>query len=253
VAVLLRGLKLCVERGDSQTHGNFEFSSVFLDRGAIRVTDSKRDKHAHLVTGSWADVIPPLVDNARIAIMVLGGNEIPISALIAKGSEFDVVLGDIPEDDRPPSAEIVPCSAVSMHFRKALFCTEHTEFVEQCQRRGTRTALLGPPPQLPTEAVRERLLGEEFFRDKLEELGLTPTDVRLVPDAVRNRLWRLQTGTYRSFAAEHSLSFIPPPESTKDSNGMLAPTYWGSDVAHPNAEYGAQYLKRIVEWASGRA
>lgn len=244
---------MCVQRGDSQFHGNLEFSSVFLDRGAIRITESKHDKHAHLVTGSWADEIPSLLDNDCIAILVLGGNEIPISALIATGSEFDIVLGDTPEDNRPPSAEIIPCSAVSVRFRKALFCTEHIEFAEQCQRTVTRTALLGPPPQLPAEAVRKRLPREAFFQEKLEELGLTPTDVDLVPDAVRFRLWRLQTDIYRSFAAEHDLSFIPPPRSTMDLHGMLARAYWGSDVGHPNAEFGEQYLRQVVEWASGRA
>jgi hypothetical protein len=203
VAVLLNGLKACVNRGDSEALGNFEFASVFVDGGVIRVTHSERDKHARRVTGSWADVMPALLDNAGIAIMVLGGNEIPMSALIATGSEFDIVLGDTPADDRPPSVEVIPCSAVAMHFRKALFCAEHIEFVEHCQRSGTRTALLGPPPQLPAEAVRERLPRELFFQDKLEELGLRPTDVRLVPDAVRNRLWRLEIGIYRSFAAEH--------------------------------------------------
>jgi len=253
VAVLLRGLKVCVERGDLDDYSNFEFSSIFLDTSAIRVTENKRDEFGHLVTGSWADVMSSLLDDARIAILVLGGNEIQISGLIAIGSEFDIVLEDTPEDDRPPSVEIIPCSAVSMHFRKTLYHPDHIEFVEQCRRRGTKTALLGPPPQLPAEAIRERLPSEVFFQSKLEELGLTPADVRLVPDAVRNRLWRLQIGIYESFAAEHNLSFIPPPRNTMDSHGMLARTYWGSDVGHPNAEFGAQYLRQIVKWASGRA
>jgi hypothetical protein len=175
------------------------------------------------------------------------GSQVNIRGLLLQGPPFDVALPGEGERAFDPEVEMIPCSAVESYVHASLQAdTQLAQLIEQGHERGAKIWLLGPPPALPEPAVRERLEHEPHFAGRLSEIGLTATDVRVVPSAVRVRLHALLLGVYRDFAAEHGAGFCPPPSSVADEAGLLLPDCWGKDITHGNAAYGAAYLRELV-------
>ncbi len=221
----------------------------------------------HLVTSRWgpdgwtpgerststADVLDAL-DPTHLVLM-WGGNQMNVRALLALGPPFDVVL---PSDDGTPvpgpDTTLVPCTVIRSFVRDRL--TENgglQEVVELGRARGARGAFLCPPPPIPERGVRPRLADSPHFVGVLEELGVGAGEVPIVPDEVRRKLWVLLASEYAAFAAEHGLDVVGQPAGTADASGMLAERYWGSDATHGNAAYGRDYLAQVLDWAAGTA
>jgi hypothetical protein len=193
-----------------------------------------------------------LVSRCSIAKLALvwWGNQMNVRALLCDARPFDVVLVSDGPTPLAQSAELIPCSVVEACVRQSLG-HEGTlaRIIAGARERGAKVSLLGPPPPLPEEAVRERLAMSPHFIKLMEHTKWSPRDAPVVSDQVRRRLHTILLRVYESFAREHGADFLPPPSDVVDADGMLDSLYWSSDVTHANAEYGAKYLQGVIRWA----
>jgi hypothetical protein len=198
-------------------------------------------------TGSMIDL---LAESGATHIFVSWkGSQVNLRGLLLRGPAFDVVL---PADVVPvanPEIELIPCAAVESYVRATLHGDEELAQLIDRGKKHAKVWLMGPPPPLPELAVRERLGHESHFAARLSEIALTAADVRIVAAAVRVRLRSLLLGVYREFAAEHGAGFCPPPAHVADEAGLLLTRYWGQDITHGSAAYGAAYLQELVATA----
>jgi hypothetical protein len=188
---------------------------------------------------------------SQIFVMWLG-SQVNIRGLLLRGPAFDVLLPT--EGDRPIDAavELIPCSAVEFLVRRTLDADrELSELIDRAQHRGAKVWLMAPPHVLPDQAIRQRLENESHFAARLRQFGLSAEDANIVPELVRVRLRRLLLAAYRGYASEHGAGFSPPPDRVADEAGMLLPQYWGNDITHGSAAYGAAYLQELVAVAGG--
>jgi hypothetical protein len=200
----------------------------------------------------WQGTLTDVVTQSDLTHLFIlwRGNQLSIRATLLDGPEFDVVL---PSDlDRPPDpgVEVIPCSVFQTIVRTSLANDRDLgDLISTSHRSGAHLWMLAPPPLLPDQAVRDRLTQQPQFVARLSQLGLAPDEVRLVPSRVRARLRSLLLDVYSDFAAEQGVGFIPPPMASSDDAGMLLPEYWGPDVTHGNAAYGAAYLRELLRVA----
>jgi hypothetical protein len=200
---------------------------------------------------SLSDVVASF-DPTRV-LLAWGGNQMNLRALVATDRPFDVLLPSAdPHAPVEPGVELIPCSVIDGFVRNRI---EGNDILRQLiaeSARGKRpVGMLVPPPPIPERAVRERLGDEPHFIKVLEHLHKDATDVPIVPDPVRQRLWTLMAGVYRSFAAGNGLDILEPPADAFDDSGMLTSTYWGEDATHANAAYGVSALQKVFDWAAG--
>ena len=192
-------------------------------------------------------------DPTRV-VLAWGGNQMNLRALVATDRPFDVLLpspeSTDPADPADPATELIPCAAVARFVRLRLEQNEMLgELIADCAKRTRPMGLLLPPPPIPEPAVRQRIADEPYFSRVLAELGTTASDIPIVPDAVRQRLWVVMTTAYRSFAQKNDVTVLEPPADGFDTNGMLVSNCWGRDVTHANSAYGALALQRVFAWA----
>jgi hypothetical protein len=164
-----------------------------------------------------------------------------------KGPAFDVVMAADGVRAVDAGTELIPCSAVESFFKTTLQREEMLSLlIGRGKELGAKMWLMAPPPPLPGPAVRERLEKEPHFAARLAEIGLTGADVSLVAEPVRVRLHTLLLGVYRRFAEERGAGFCPPPARVVDESGLLRAQFWGTDITHGSADFGAAYLEEIV-------
>ena len=202
--------------------------------------------------GTLVDLVAEL--DATHVFVSWKGSQTNIRGLLLQGPPFDVIL---PADGQRlvgAGVEIIPCSVVETYVRSTLDReNDLVQLIDAANRRGAKVWLMGPPPPLPETAVRERLGYESHFAGRLREIGLTAEDVHVVDEAVRVRLHTLLIGVYQKFAAERGAGFCPPPSHVTDEAGLLLPQYWGKDITHGNAAFGAAYLRDLVTVALARS
>jgi hypothetical protein len=127
--------------------------------------------------------------------------------------------------------------------------SELTQLVYACRDVTHRLCFLAPPPPLPEIAVRERMPNEAHFVAVAGQLGIDLSNVPLVDQGVRLRLWRVMIDGYRQVADANGADFVGPPPEAADADGLLRRSFWNFDVTHANPEYGRLYLRDIVAWA----
>jgi hypothetical protein len=191
------------------------------------------------------------LDVSDIFVMWLG-SQANIRGLLLTGIAFDVVL---PTDGYrliDPNVQLIPCAVVEGVIRKSLEGTpELAEVIKAGRRRGARVWLMAPPHALPEKAVRERLTAESHFAARLAEIGISAGTANILPEPARVRLRELLLTAYREYATDHGAGFCPPPDRLADEEGKLLPRYWGKDITHGSAAYGAAYLQELIEVAGG--
>lgn len=188
-------------------------------------------------------------------VLMWGGNQVNLRALLATGPPFDVILPPaLGEADYAPDSVLVPCAAVVAYVRNRFDGNaELSDVLATTRSLQAKCLFLGPPPPLPGTAVRERLRDEAHFVGVMKKLGVDAATAHLVPDAVRQKLWVLLISTYQAFAAEQGSTFLPPPAGSTDALGMLDQRFWGVDATHASAEYGMRYMDEVLSWAGGCA
>lgn len=182
-------------------------------------------------------------------VLAWGGNQMNLRALLATERPFDVLLPSSPDTVVDPDVDLIPCSVVQRYALERMNGNETLlSLIAECHTSGRSVVLLPPPPPLPEAATRERLDHGPHFAKVLKELGASPATVPLVPEPVRQRLWVLLASAYATFAKEHGLATLEPPEDAFDDNGLLVADYWSEDPTHANGAYGASVLRRVGAW-----
>jgi hypothetical protein len=226
------------------------FAVVRIDLGDALIWKGMPTVSGYEIVGSWHDALVDVIGGADYVVIQWDGNQMNTRALIGHGVAFDVVLPDDGADVVVDATEMIPYAVVHHFVQSSLRnSAQLAKLMELCAARGGRPlAFLGPPPPLPSHAIRERLAHETYFVEKANDLGIPLDDVPLVDDAVRSRLWQILIDTYRGFAAEAGATFLDPPASAKDASGVLKDEYWGRDATHANGEYGSHYLTTVLDW-----
>lgn len=147
---------------------------------------------------------------------------------------FDVALPDRPDLSLAAGAEIVPYDAllavVEQHARASL------RLLPSIQAAVTVPVVLVQPP--PPVADQERIMrSARSYASALAETGLAPAHLRL-------KMWLLQAEVLRRVCRESGIALIETPEDALDSEGFLAPHYFG-DFVHANAGYGHRLLHEM--------
>jgi hypothetical protein len=168
---------------------------------------------------------------------------------LSVGPEFDIILPDEPTGAPPAGMEVVPYAAVEELLWGTL--AKDPAFSAAFALIGSAPAasklsFLAPPPPLPIEAVRECLEVEPFFAQKAAQLGVELKTVKLVPDTVRAKVWKVLLGVYKALAQRYGAPLILPPTAATDAAGVLARDFWSGDVTHANADYGRLYVQTIL-------
>jgi hypothetical protein len=225
---------------------------TFIAKGQHRIghaVGSAAGIRLRQVSGNFLDLVGELA--AQDVFVMWLGSQMNIRGLLMDGPvAFDVVLPSDGDRIIDPGVELIPCSVVESVVRASLDRDPVlAQVIERVQQRGARAWLMAPPHALPDEAVRERMGNESHFAARLREIGRSPADAAILPDPARVRLRALLLTAYRDWAAEHGAGFCPPPERVADVDGLLLPQYWGKDVTHGSAAYGAAYLHELVSVA----
>lgn len=171
----------------------------------------------------------------------VSGNEYHFLGLVNHPRRFDFVLADAPELPLIPGAEIVPARLMRERMHRA---TEMARYILAGLRAATPLPiwhLQSPPPVPDADHIRQH---PSVFGDAIAEHGVAPP-------ALRWKLWRLQSETYRTACAEMGIGFVPVPEAALDADGFLRREGWNLDPTHANAWYGAHVLDQVE--ALGRA
>ena len=172
-----------------------------------------------------------------------------VRALLLTGPAFDLILPSDREYAENPEVQLIPYGVVESFIRNSLeHDDELIEVLTALRNKFVRACLLGPPPPLPESAVRTRLGQSPYFVEAMQQMSLTIDDAIIVSDPVRSRLYSVLLETYASFATAHGVDFVPPPTAALTEDGMLASAFWGEDVTHGNALYGAAYMDELLDW-----
>ncbi len=176
-----------------------------------------------------------------------------VRSLIASDRPFDVML---PSANGPshvdPDVELIPCSVFVSAIRQRLEANESLQdLLVAADRLKVPVSMFGTPPPLPESAVRERLASSPHFVEVLQNRASSATDVAIVPDNVRAKLWMLLLSAYRDFSADHCIDFLEPPKAAVDGAGMMDAGYWSPDPTHANAAYGSLCLESVFHWVRG--
>jgi hypothetical protein len=249
---LLEGFENEVDQGSfSSRYNSMEVSIIAEWRGAFvqssgTINGTRRAVVRYALPKTIEDTAP-----SRVALM-WWGNQMNVRALLLDGPRFDIA--STPEFEGPvdPLVQLIPRRVVEGFVRSTL---EQDKYLHEVLRRsadvGAEICLLGPPPPLPDIAVRERLAQSPHFVRVLNQANINLRDAVIVEASVRRRLRNILLDVYNSFAGQFGASFIPPPTAVADENGLLQARYWTDDVTHANAQYGAMYVRDVMDWALG--
>lgn len=196
-----------------------------------------------LVEGAGAPVINPRLaeivakEEAAFGLLSVGGNEHIAMSIIQPREPVDFVLGENPDLPLAGGASIVPEAGVRETMREKMASTLATL---SALRRATAIPLfcLEPPPPLPDSRVLA--YPKEFFRKAVDRSKLSS-------ELFRYKMWRVQSGLYRSACAKENIEFVEVPPCFVAPPGVLAETAWGADASHANPLFGEAMVRKAME------
>jgi len=240
----------CLVRDRPKRLGTTEVTVVMKRPQDLALSSWGPDGHQQRIAPQAMSEVLKQISPTHVVLM-WGGNQMNLRAMLATGPPFDVVLPPaLGVADYAPDSVLVPCAAVVAYVRNRFEANaELGDVLAATRPLQAKCLFLGPPPPLPGTAVRERLRDEAHFVGVMKKLGVDAATVQLVPDTVRKKLWVLLISTYQAFAAEQDSAFLPPPAGTTDALGMLDQRFWGVDATHASAEYGMRYMDEVLSWA----
>lgn len=181
----------------------------------------------------------------RFVLASIGGNEHNILAIPQASRRFDFILGENPDLPLDPSAEILPESVVRETLRS--WMREKTDVLLAIRAATSLPIfLIEPPPPLPREQVLA--YPKEFFRSMVGRRSMSS-------DALRWKMWRVQTGIYRELCETSRIDYVTVPQHMIDTDGMLIQSLCGQDATHANEAFGEamtmDVLRRYASASSG--
>jgi hypothetical protein len=172
----------------------------------------------------------------NFVVLVCGGNEHNVLGIVRNKRPFDFVLSSAPDLPLQRGYELVPEALMREVLKKHM-----AEPLQTMRAFRAATSLpvvqLEPPPPLPNHRVLA--YPREFVRATLFRKNIAP-------EAVRHKLWRLESEIYRKFCEDIGIAYLRAPANMVDKNGMLAEAGWGADATHANPRYGLEAVKDAI-------
>jgi hypothetical protein len=197
-----------------------------------------KDDYGELVSEIAAET-----ESADVVVVVWRGFQVDALALIEVGDPFDFFENGT-DDGVDSDRTLVPFSAVEDAMKQRVEVDRLSLLLRAMPRE--RTVVLAPPPPLPVEAVRDRLIEGEWFRSQAAQLGFEPESMPLVDDQIRAKMWRVLCRCHEIVAAENGVRFVMPPDDVLADSGLRHPRFWGTDALHANPAYAARCLDALL-------
>lgn len=190
---------------------------------------------APVVNPRLAEIIAK--EEAAFGLLSVGGNEHIAMSVAQPREPLDFVLGENPDLPLAERALIVPEAGIRETMREKMASTLATL---SALRRATAIPLfcLEPPPPLPD--ARVLAYPKEFFRKAVDR-------AKLSSELFRYKMWRVQSGLYRTACARESIEFVHVPERFVSPPGVLAEDAWGADASHANPLFGEAMVRKAME------
>lgn len=173
--------------------------------------------------------------------LCIGGNRHNILGLIENPDPFSI--GDATKGVVPPEIQgrhAIPTAVIKDCFIETMPLSL-IPALYQAFPKARRLYLNAPPPMGDWAHIAEN---PGPFKDML--------DLGPAPDALRLRLYDIQTEVFKDVAAATCAEFVEPDAALKDDKGFLAAAYCRSDPTHANNLYGNIMLEKILEIARGK-
>ncbi len=169
--------------------------------------------------------------------LCIGGNFHNILGLIEHDKPFDVAGAD--DTGRWPIPRSVLADTMSHDTRAE---TRLAHQIAGAFPKSNLMVLNVPPPVGDPDHIRKH---PGIFRKNIAQ--------GMGPNAMRMRLYSIQTSLFRNVAAALDAAFISPVPAALDPDGFLAPECYNHDPTHSNAHYGAMMLNEIRATAQNPA
>jgi len=201
------------------------------------------------LVGGWprgADYWDALERETRQRVVILSwqGTEYLARFLVAPDPLFDFVPRARPDTPLLPGATLVPESAV-----RALFARTFADAAAIVARLTPSAAMVflpaPPPPKDDDDLIRGRLLAEDGFRRRIEQLGVSPDTVVFSPPLLRLKLWELTQDLLRHAVEGVGGRYVPCPPEARDTHGLLRREFCNQDITHANKAFGNLMLDQM--------
>ena len=207
--------------------GGYRYPVGERERAAIESAKSREDRSGDPVLKGYIDLQVLL---GFYAEAIAGADAI---ALYIEGNEHNIV----------GLLEVQTVEAACRTVRNSVRKTLETWLPLLLSDAPSLGALVLPPPPVGSHDHIRRF-ADVPFQQKLHEFPIRSTPDRL-------EVWRQQCDESAAVAARFGLSVIHAPPSTRDADGMLAPTFYARDATHGNSDYGAEVMRAIVRQLAG--
>jgi hypothetical protein len=141
-----------------------------------------------------------------------------------------------------PSAPVVPLVQV-----RELFAPTFNELRSTLSNFTTHESLtlLGTPAPKPKVFIDQILSKDKFFTTKAHSLGIPDSRIVASSDELRLAMWKLTQIMTKEIADEFGCKFMPTPQFSLDSKGLLREQFWSDDITHANQYFGELLLDDI--------
>ena len=181
----------------------------------------------------------------RAIILSWQGTEYLARFLVAPDPLFDFVPKARPDTPLVPGATLVPESAVRALFSRSL--ADAASIVARLTPAASAVFLPAPPPPKDDDdLIRRRVLMEQGFRVRLEQLGVSPETVRFSPPLLRLKLWELTQDLLRDAVEGAGGVYVQCPPEARDDRGLLRREFWNEDITHANKAFGNLMLDQMA-------
>lgn len=164
----------------------------------------------------------------QFLLLSIGGNEHNVLSMRQPARRFDFILGAEPDAPVDPAAEIAPEAAIRATL--ADYMGENMRVLQAIRAAsGLPMILVEPPPPLPRAQVLA--YPKEFFRSQVDQKSMSP-------DALRRKVWRVQTAMMQATCAQLGVAYLATPPDMLGPDGLLKRAACGQDASHANDSYG---------------
>ena len=111
--------------------------------------------------------------------------------------------------------------------------------------RFENVTLLGTPAPKPKKFIDKVLMNDEYFSTKANSIGIPSSKILATSDALRLAMWHLTQVMTKEVADEFGIKFMPTPNFSLDSNGLLSEEFWADDITHTNQHFGEFFLDEL--------
>ena len=228
---------------------------------AASATEGKKAAYGFLNTSKFEPIAKPgqvteiadplrselltLTAEAKLAGLLIGGNQHIAQSLFRRTPPIEVVLSDYPDLPLTEGYQLVPERLFLEFFERTQADLKSVLAFLRAERPQIKLVVMGaPPPIADASFILERL--DPILREFIAKNGISAEPSSVAPAVFRWKVWHLLNRTFRDAAKAYDAEWLLPPASTFDDTGrFLAREFWGTDATHANASYGDHRFRQL--------